>query len=123
MEISTQQKGKQAEFFVFGELMRRGFDLYLPVIDTGIDALIRLPDGMCQEIQVKSTQAEDQAGYFNVDDLEPRASLFIVCVDMSDEKQKNMETARSVDPASKRVCHICHGDGTQGFRTIHVASS
>lgn len=88
MEISTQQKGKQGEFVVFGELIKRGFDLYLPVIDTGIDAIVRLEDGSCREIQVKSTQAENQAGYFNVYGLEPRNSLFIVCVDMSKEKQK-----------------------------------
>ena len=88
MEISSQQKGKRGEFFVFGELIKRGFDLYLPVIDMGIDAIIRLKDGTYREIQVKSTQAEDQAGYFNIYDLKPRLTLFIVCVDMSAEKQK-----------------------------------
>lgn len=71
MEISTQQKGKRAELFVFGELIRRDFDLYLPVIDVGIDAIIRLGTGTYRELQVKSTQAENQAGYFNIDDLKP----------------------------------------------------
>jgi hypothetical protein len=78
MEISPQQKGKRGEFFVFGELIKRGFDLYLPVVDVGgIDAILRLKSGKCIEMQVKSTEAKKQAGYFNVYDLEPRPNLFI----------------------------------------------
>ena len=88
MEISSQGKGKRGEFFVFGELIRRGFDLYLPVIDVGIDAVVRLKIGTYIEIQVKTTQAEDQAGYFNVYDLKHQPNLFIICVDTSEEKLK-----------------------------------
>jgi len=88
MNVNSQQKGKRGEFFVFGELIKNGFDLYLPVIDVGVDAIVRLENGKYIEIQVKSTQAQDQAGYFNVYDLRPHRNLFIVCVDMSDEKQK-----------------------------------
>jgi hypothetical protein len=88
MEIGSQQKGKRGEFFVFGELIKRGFDLYLPVIDVGIDAVVRLKNRTYIEIQVKTTQAKEQAGYFNVYDLEPRPNLFIICVNMSEEKQK-----------------------------------
>jgi len=87
MKISTQQKGKQGEFYVFGELLRRGFDLYVPVADVGIDAVVRLKSGTYRELQVKSTQAPDQAGYFSVYDLKPHRSLFIVCVDMSEGKR------------------------------------
>ena len=88
MKATTQQKGKRAEFLVFGELLRRGADLYLPVVDTGIDAISRLKTGTYLEIQVKSTEAENLAGYFNVDDLEPKPNLFIVCVDMSKRKME-----------------------------------
>ena len=88
MRATTQQKGKRAEFLVFGELLRRGADLYLPVVDIGIDAISRLKTETYLEIQVKSTEAENQAGYFNVDDLKPKPNLFIVCVDMSEEKMK-----------------------------------
>jgi len=84
---TSQQKGKQAEFLVFGELIRRGADLYLPVIDKGIDAIIRKEDGSYLQIQVKSTEASEQAGWFNVWDLElyKGRNLFIVCVEMSKE--------------------------------------
>jgi hypothetical protein len=87
MKITSQQKGKRAEFLVFGELISRRADLYLPVIDIGIDAIIRKEDGTCLQIQVKSTEASEQAGWFNVWDLElyEGKGLSIVCVDMSKE--------------------------------------
>ena len=90
MEHTSQQKGKGAEFFVFGELIRRGADLYLPTIDTGIDAIIKKKDGTYLQIQVKSTEEEEQAGYFNVYDIEqyPEDKFFIICVDMNEEKAK-----------------------------------
>lgn len=66
MELTTQQKGKRAEFMVFGELITRGANVYLPVIDVGIDAILRVKSGIYREVQVKSTEAEEQAGYFNV---------------------------------------------------------
>ncbi len=87
MEVTSQQKGRGAEFLVFGELLRKGADLYLPTIDTGIDAIVRRKDGSYLEIQVKSTEADEQAGWFNVCDLEEYEDkkLFIVCVEMSKE--------------------------------------
>ena len=84
---TSQQKGKQAEFLVFGELIKRGAELYLPVIDRGIDAIIKKKDGKYLQIQVKSTEAPEQAGWFNVKELEQYEGkgLFIVCVEMSKE--------------------------------------
>ena len=87
MEATNQRKGKGAEFLVFSELLRRDANLYLPVVDTGIDAVVRKKDGIYLEIQVKSTEAEEQAGYFNVYDLDkhPQDRFFIICVDMNEE--------------------------------------
>ena len=84
----TSQKGKKAEFLVFAELIGRGADLYLPVIDTGIDAIILKKDGTHLKIQMKATQADDQAGYFNVGDIDkrPEDKFFIICVDMNEKK-------------------------------------
>lgn len=91
-KLTNREKGKLAEFLVFGELIRQGgADLYLPVVDVkGIDAILRRKDGTCIEIQVKSTQEEDQAGYFNVYDLEqhPADKFFIICVDMNEKRSK-----------------------------------
>jgi len=87
MQITTDQKGKGAELIVFGKLIRRGVDLYIPIVDIGIDAIIKKKDGTYLQIQVKSTEADEQAGWFNVWDLEryEGKGLFIVCVDMSKE--------------------------------------
>ncbi len=87
MQITPEQKGKGAELIVFGKLIRKGVDLYLPVIDIGIDTIIKKKDGTYLQIQVKSTEASEQAGWFNVWDLElyEGKGLFIVCVEMSKE--------------------------------------
>jgi len=83
MEITSQQKGKLGELWVFGKLLNAGVNVYLPLVDEeGIDAVIRTSDGRLLGIQVKSTRAKDQAGYFNAY-LEPREDLFIACVDLS----------------------------------------
>lgn len=88
IETTSQTKGKSAEFLVFSELIKRGADLYLPVIDTGIDGIIRREDGTYLEIQVKSTEEDDQAGYFNVYDINHHSEdrFFIICVDMNEGK-------------------------------------
>jgi len=85
MEITSQQTGKRAEFLVFGELVRRGADLYLPVIDTGIDAIVRQKDGTYKEIQVKSTEKGWSFHVWFSDKCEEERlkSFFVVCVDMS----------------------------------------
>ena len=87
MERTSQQKGKSAELLVFSELIRRGVDLYLPVIDIGIDAIIRKDKNTYLEIQIKSTEADEQSGYFNVDNFNeyPEDRLFIICVDMNEK--------------------------------------
>ena len=85
MSTEDLRKGKSAEFYVFSELLRGDADLYRPSVDIGIDAVVRKKDGTYLEIQVKSTEAEDQAGCFNADDLDcyDEERYFIVCVDLS----------------------------------------
>jgi len=85
VKVTTQQKGKLGELWVFGKLLDKGVNVYLPLVDEeGIDAIIRKRDGSLLEIQVKSTRAKDMAGYFNVNaKLHSRQTLFIVCVDLS----------------------------------------
>ena len=84
MAISTQHKGKQGELFVFSELLRRGAQLYTPVVDIGVDALVRGHDGKYKELQVKATQAADQDRYFNFK-WEPKQDRFFICVSLRDE--------------------------------------
>jgi len=114
MEMTTQQKGKLAELKVFGELIKRGADLYLPVMDIGTDAILRREEEngtyTYLEIQVKSTEAKEQAGYFNIYDLPPRGYLFIVCVDMSGVKLKEYHGEPEIWIFPSRVFHS-HGTG------------
>ena len=84
MAISSQHKGKRAELIVFGELLRKGAELYTPVVDIGVDALVRGQDGTYIELQVKATEAEEQDRYFNFA-WEPRQGRFFICVSLKDE--------------------------------------
>lgn len=83
MAISSQHKGKQGELFVFGELLRRGAELYTPLVDIGVDALVRGHKGTYIELQVKATEALEQDRYFNFE-WEPKRDRFFICVSLKD---------------------------------------
>ena len=87
MERTSQQKGKRAEFLVFGELVKRRADLYLPVIDTGLDAIVRREDGTHLDIQVKSTEKGWSLDTWVPDNLQLLRKRFIIWVDMSKSKE------------------------------------
>ena len=79
MDITTTEKGKVGELYVFGKLIKMGAMPFLPIADTrGVDAVVQKKDGTYVEIQVKATWPPEQAGYFNVHNLVERDSLFIV---------------------------------------------
>jgi len=85
MEKETQRTGKQGELAVMGELVRRGFDLFLPVIDIyGIDCIMRTPTGY-KEIQIK-TREKAKTLLFDVKNFTPRDNLFIICFDLKEPK-------------------------------------
>ena len=47
--------GKRIEFWVIGEMIKQGLDVYIPVVDDmGIDAVVRKEDGSFLEIQIKA---------------------------------------------------------------------
>ncbi len=83
MAISSQHKGKQGELIVFGELLRRGAEVYAPMVDIGVDALVRGQKGTYIELQVKATEAPEQDRYFNFE-WEPRRNRFFICVSLKD---------------------------------------
>jgi len=87
MAITSQQKGKLAEFLVFGKLIKEGVDLYLPVIDTGIDAIVRQKNGTHLDIQVKSTEKGWSLAAWVPDNLQLLRRRFIVWVDMSKSRE------------------------------------
>ncbi len=83
MTISSQHKGKRAELIVFGELLRRGAELYTPLVDIGVDAVVHGQSGTYVELQVKTTEAPEQDRYFNFE-WEPKENRFFICVSLKD---------------------------------------
>ena len=47
--------GKRMEYWIIGEMLRQGLDVYTPLVDDkGIDAIVRRPDGTYVEVQIKA---------------------------------------------------------------------
>ena len=47
--------GKRIEFWIFGEMLKQGLDVYLPMVDDdGIDAVVKTPQGKFAEVQIKA---------------------------------------------------------------------
>jgi hypothetical protein len=74
--------GKRMEFWIIGEMLRQGLDVYRPLVDDkGIDALVRRPDGSCAEIQIKARSkdiAPEQAGLFAGIRCEPNPNYWFI---------------------------------------------
>ena len=47
--------GKRIEFWIIGQMLKEGFDVYIPLIDdNAIDVVVRRPDGSFVEVQIKA---------------------------------------------------------------------
>jgi hypothetical protein len=95
MELTKSQKqGKIAELLVFEKLIEHGWEIFTPLVDTGIDAILRKRSGdklELIELQIKSVISKEQSGCFRVDDVSDVVSgekFFIICVDLSEEEHK-----------------------------------
>lgn len=75
-EADTGAKGKQGELLVIGELLQRGYQVYLPMVDQGIDCLVDIGGGNYKEIQIKYREDES---IFNARKFVPRDSFYIAC--------------------------------------------
>jgi hypothetical protein len=83
MAKATQTTGKQGELMVIGELLKRGFDVYIPAVDIGgIDCIIRTSTGY-KEIQIK-TREEAKLLLFDVKEFIPRKNFFIICYNLKE---------------------------------------
>ena len=55
----TASFGKRQEYSVVAELLKRGFDVYMTLVDDqGIDCIIRLNSGRYLDIQIKARSKE-----------------------------------------------------------------
>ncbi|PKB78692.1 MAG: hypothetical protein BZY88_17135 [SAR202 cluster bacterium Io17-Chloro-G9] len=83
--------GKRGELFVFTELLKRGLVSYVPLVDEGIDALVRTSDEQLIEIQIK---AAGSAGgkfprWFGMPEFSPKRNFFIVAIEFSEDEPKH----------------------------------
>ena len=74
---------KLAELHVFSELLKHGVVPYAPVADTGIDALVRTPEGSAVEVKINLRPCLKgiESRRFTLPEFKPRKELFIICVE------------------------------------------
>lgn len=78
-KLESSVKGAIGENIVIGEFLRRGFDVYRPIVDRGIDCIIRTVDGKFFEIQTKTRHTTERGKYwFQVRHLKVRPN-FLFC--------------------------------------------
>jgi hypothetical protein len=76
-ELGTGAKGKRGELIVMGELLRRsGLQVYLPVVDSGVDCVVDIGGGNYREVQIKY---RENSPIFAARNFRPRDSFFFVC--------------------------------------------
>ncbi len=76
-ELGSATKGKEAELIVLGKLLERGFKVYTPMVDTGIDCLVDVGEGNYKEVQVKSREGGEPT--FRARKFQPRDNFYFVC--------------------------------------------
>lgn len=73
--------GKRMEFWVIGEMLRRGFDVYIPLVDDrGVDAVVRLQSGVYVQIKARSLDVKfgDAALFSAIKHDEPRDNYWFI---------------------------------------------
>ena len=83
-----QQVGKLGEQLVIAELLKRGLDVYLPIVDIhGIDAIIRTERGKYLDIQIKTRdKITRHRELIDVRKLDARENLFIIAYFLKDDR-------------------------------------
>lgn len=85
VEKETQRTGKEGELRVIGELLKRGFDIYVPLIDIrGIDCIIKTEVGY-KEIQIK-TRERAKTLLFDVKEFSPTDNFFVICYNIKEQE-------------------------------------
>ena len=68
--------GKSCEHRIFSELLKRGFDVYLPIVDDkGVDCIVRNGNGSHIDIQIKGRKPR---WIFTLGKVEPRDNYFYI---------------------------------------------
>ena len=74
--------GRRIEFWIIGEMLKEGLDVYVPLVDDmGIDAVVRRKDGTFTEVQIKARSSDAKsvsAARFSVIKHELRMNYWFV---------------------------------------------
>jgi hypothetical protein len=74
--------GKRIEFWIIGQMMKEGLDVYVPLVDDmAIDAVVRRADGSFIEVQIKARSKDIQmedAALFSAMKHELRSNYWFV---------------------------------------------
>jgi len=73
------KKGKAIEHYIIHELLKNDFDVFVPILDTGVDMIIKDKEGGFVELQVKSREIKGDQDVFFIKDFKPSHNFFIVC--------------------------------------------
>lgn len=77
--MSSISFGKSIEYKVASEMMREGFEIYLPTADDhGVDLVARTPLGNIVEVQVKALGKGGKNGLFAAISHTPKANYYFV---------------------------------------------
>ena len=88
--MTTQAAGKIAELYVFNELLKRGAAVFIPLVDEGVDAVVRTAAGQTIELQIKSSGGAGgkYPGWFQMSKVNPQPNFFIILVDAPEGQPK-----------------------------------
>ncbi len=72
--------GKRQEYVVIAELLKRGFDVYITLVDDqGIDCIIRKDEDTYIDIQIKArSKSAQQWNFFAAMTIEPRKNYYFI---------------------------------------------
>lgn len=76
----TASFGKRQDYSVIAELLRRGFDVYMTLVDDqGIDCVVRLDEKRYIDIQIKArSKTAKYRSYFSAMSTKPRDNYFFI---------------------------------------------
>ncbi len=111
----TASYGKRQEYIAIAELLRRGFDVYMTLVDDqGIDCVIRLNEHRYLDVQIKarSTTAK-QWNVFAAMTFEPRDNLYYI---FFTERDKTYWIFPSIELV--KFCHRNKSGANEGKRHL-----
>ena len=89
--VTKQAAGEIGELYVFSELLKRGATPYVPLVDEGVDTLVRASTGRIIELQIKSAGSSGgkYPRWFQAPQITPKKNFFIIGVEFEDAEPMN----------------------------------